>query len=347
MNQGIEKFGFHGNAREWFGIWIVNLLLSIVTIGIYSAWAKVRTKKYFYQNTWVAGRNFDYHATGKQILIGRLIVVAAVAILSVLSTATPVVALLLVIALFFLSPVLIVRGAAFNARNSSWANVRFDFDGKTGQAYLIYLLYPILTVLSLYLAFPFLARATQRYGVSGHSLGTSRFHFESTIAPFYKAFLAAAVPALLGGVAFVVIARDAFAAITGDGTPTPGAVVSVTVGYLVLLFMSVMAGVLYQAMIRNHIFACTKLGAAQHGFRSTVTVGRLLWLVSTNAVLVLVSLGLLLPWTQVRMHRYLAGQTALLANGSLDDFRGDIIPDADAIGDAYADVEGVDLGLAI
>ena len=66
------EFEFRGSATEFFGIWIVNLLLSLLTFGIYSAWAKVRTKKYFYQNTYVAGRSFDYHATGGQILIGRI-----------------------------------------------------------------------------------------------------------------------------------------------------------------------------------------------------------------------------------------------------------------------------------
>ena len=71
-----QDFTFRGSASEFFGIWITNLLLSIVTLGIYSAWAKVRVKKYFYQNTYVAGRNFDYHATGGQIFIGRPIVVA-------------------------------------------------------------------------------------------------------------------------------------------------------------------------------------------------------------------------------------------------------------------------------
>ena len=29
--------GFHGRAGEYFGIWISNLFLSIVTLGIYSA----------------------------------------------------------------------------------------------------------------------------------------------------------------------------------------------------------------------------------------------------------------------------------------------------------------------
>lgn len=55
-------------------------MLTILTIGIYSAWAKVRTMKYFYQNTYVPGRNFDYRATGKQILIGRLIVIGALVV---------------------------------------------------------------------------------------------------------------------------------------------------------------------------------------------------------------------------------------------------------------------------
>ncbi|MGZ5661700.1 MAG: DUF898 family protein, partial [Usitatibacter sp.] len=57
----ILLFSFTGDAREYFRIWIVNLFLSVITLGIYSPWAKVRKKRYFYGNTWVAGANFDYH----------------------------------------------------------------------------------------------------------------------------------------------------------------------------------------------------------------------------------------------------------------------------------------------
>lgn len=46
-----QRFSFTGTGSEYFRIWIVNLLLSIVTLGIYSAWAKVRRMKYFYRNT--------------------------------------------------------------------------------------------------------------------------------------------------------------------------------------------------------------------------------------------------------------------------------------------------------
>lgn len=45
-------------------------------LGIYSAWAKVRRKRYFNGNTLLAGRAFGYHATGGQIFKGRLIAFA-------------------------------------------------------------------------------------------------------------------------------------------------------------------------------------------------------------------------------------------------------------------------------
>jgi uncharacterized membrane protein YjgN (DUF898 family) len=39
-------FEFRGTGGEYFRIWIVNLLLTILTLGIYSAWAKVRQLRY-------------------------------------------------------------------------------------------------------------------------------------------------------------------------------------------------------------------------------------------------------------------------------------------------------------
>ena len=51
----VQRFEFTGSGSEYFKIWIVNVLLTIVTLGIYSAWAKVRRLRYFYNNTRFAG----------------------------------------------------------------------------------------------------------------------------------------------------------------------------------------------------------------------------------------------------------------------------------------------------
>ena len=66
-------FRFTGDVGEYFGIWVVNVFLTIVTLGIYSAWAKVRTKRYLYGNTVLDGSPFDYDANPTAILKGRLI----------------------------------------------------------------------------------------------------------------------------------------------------------------------------------------------------------------------------------------------------------------------------------
>ncbi|HKX64561.1 MAG TPA: DUF898 family protein, partial [Rhizomicrobium sp.] len=68
-----HQMRFEGSGGEYFKIWIVNLALSIVTLGIFSAWAKVRSKRYFYGNTYIGEHSFDYHANPLRILLGRLV----------------------------------------------------------------------------------------------------------------------------------------------------------------------------------------------------------------------------------------------------------------------------------
>ena len=53
-------------------------LLTLVTLGIYSAWAKVRKTRYFWQNTRLDGHAFDYHGDPRAILLGRIVALALV-----------------------------------------------------------------------------------------------------------------------------------------------------------------------------------------------------------------------------------------------------------------------------
>src|SRR5215469_2805881 len=68
-----EPVRFTGTRSEYFGIWIVNLLLTLITLGIYSAWAKVRRLQYFYRHTELAGSSFDFHGSPVRILVGRIL----------------------------------------------------------------------------------------------------------------------------------------------------------------------------------------------------------------------------------------------------------------------------------
>lgn len=180
---------FTGKAGEYFGIWIVNLLLSIATFGIYSAWAKVRRKKYFYNNTLLDGVGLDYHAKPIAILKGRIIAVVLFVLYQVLAKFSPIVAVALLIIFFIALPWIVVRGLTFNARNSSYRGLRFDFDGKYSQAALAFVGYPLLILLTLGLTLPFVAQRVNKFVFNHHKFGLSHFQMNAFVKDFYKIYL--------------------------------------------------------------------------------------------------------------------------------------------------------------
>jgi len=379
----IEPFEFRGDTYEWLGIWIVNLFLSIITFGIYSAWAKVRMRKYFYQNTWVAGRNFDYHATGLQIFIGRVIVIVGLTIYSFLANTGPVMAVVMPLILLAVLPWLLVKALRFNAVMSSWSNVRFGFDGRAVRAFLVFILpylglyflifggilavalvaefsdenlvvvaLPTLIVVAgAVLLWPFIIRLQHRFVLGNHRLGTAPFAFSSTIGPFYLAFLAmmAWIFACLV-VATMIFGAAAYAFISGieaGNEPEPAQVIFLIIGLYAFLFIALIpADAIYKAFIRNVLFNGTTLDN-KHRLQSDMQPLRYAWILFSNAIAVLLSLGLMLPWAHIREARYSAQHTRLLPGGSLDDFLGELAARATALGDAYADLEGIDIGLPL
>jgi uncharacterized membrane protein YjgN (DUF898 family) len=146
----MEALRFTGSGKEYFKIWIVNVLLTIITLGIYYPWAKVRNRRYFYANANLADRNFEYHATGKQLFIGFLIATGIFILFQVFSQISPIGSLVLLGILFLAIPWLIWRSLIFNMRVTSFSNVYFAFKGKLKQAYVNFFVYPFLLMLVFY-----------------------------------------------------------------------------------------------------------------------------------------------------------------------------------------------------
>jgi len=206
MSENQTPVVFTGNAGEYFGIWIVNLLLSIVTLGIYSAWAKVRRKKYFYNNTLVDGVGFDYHANPISILKGRIIAFVLFVAYSILTKSSPLLAGILIFTFMLALPWIVVRGMTFNARNSSHRGLRFDFDGKYGQAALVFIGYTLLIFVTLGLALPFVAQRSRKFIFDHHKFGLSHFQMNASVKDFYVIYLKIlAIPLAIGILAAVTI----------------------------------------------------------------------------------------------------------------------------------------------
>lgn len=139
---------FHGKGSDFFKIWIVNIVLTVLTLGIYAAWAKVRTQRFFYQNTELAGSRFEYHAKPLSLLKGYLIVAAFIGAYVLASAIAPVLAGLLAISLMVSMPFLFVQALRFRLANSSYRGLRFSFQGTVGQVVKIFLKFFGVTILA-------------------------------------------------------------------------------------------------------------------------------------------------------------------------------------------------------
>jgi uncharacterized membrane protein YjgN (DUF898 family) len=125
---------FTGSGSEYFRIWISNLILTYLTVGIYSAWAKVRREKYFHQNTVIAGHSLDYHGKPIAILKGRALAFVLLAASS--STVLPVVGYVALGIIVLAFPFFMQRSLRFRLANSSYRGIRFGFAGTVKEAYV-------------------------------------------------------------------------------------------------------------------------------------------------------------------------------------------------------------------
>lgn len=345
MEPQYSKFVFRGKADEWFGIWSVNLLLSILTLGIYSAWAKVRRNKYFYNNTFVGGRNFDYHATGMQLLIGRILAVCLFLSITITAYFSLAAAAVVTLAFSLFYPWLMFKSLQFNARMSSFSNVRFQFTGSLADAYWVYFIHTIHIVLTLGISYPVFERARYTYIANGHKLGTSAFNMTAPISDFYG-ILFKSIPWLFLALAIgwvFAFALEVLMDLAGFGWES----VLATSFFMGTILAAWVFFFIYSSLLRNMVFGITRIEGG-HRLDSNLHPLVIVWIGLTNLLLAVASLGLLLPWGHVRMARYLANHSGVWVAGSLDDFVGTQQADPTALGEGYADLDGgMDIGISI
>jgi uncharacterized membrane protein YjgN (DUF898 family) len=318
-------FEFTGSGSEYFRIWIVNVLLSILTLGIYSAWAKVRNKQYFYGNTLINDAGFEYLAKPIQILKGRALVGCFFVVTGAVSNFFPLANAMVSILFLFLFPWLIVRSLAFNAHNSAWRNIRFGFHAGYWEAFKVYILWPLLALITLGILSPYVFYRQKRFVVEHSRYGGTRFTFTATAGDYYRIFMAASLAALMG-VAIIAGAAFLFA---------PLAILALPVYLYVFAMFSVKTG--------NLRYNSSRLG--RHRLQSAMQVKSYAWLLLTNTLATALTLGLFHPWAKVRTIRYKAEHLTLVPAGDLDTFVAEKQGEVTAIGDASGDFLDFDLGL--
>lgn len=321
----VVPFEFSGQGSEFFRIWIVNILLSIVTLGVYSAWAKVRTQRYFYGNTRLDGASFDYLANPVSILKGRLIGFTLLAVYMFADGVAPLLSVALMLAFLAGLPWIVVRGITFRNHNSAWRGVRFGFDGRLAEAYRAFLMWPLLGGLTLGLLFPYALWRQQAFVIGNSRYGVTHFEFHAQAGSVYRVFLYLVGVFVAGIIATVLVSFV---------LPMMGPLVTV-VTYLA-------AFALFTVLITNLKFNHTTLGL--HALEADYEIKSYAALMATNTIATALTLGLFYPWAKVRNARYAAEHVRVVADEDLDGFAAAQRQEVSAVGGEIGDLFDVDLG---
>ena len=313
------SFQFTGQTGEYFRIWIVNICLSILTLGIYSAWAKVRRKRYFYGNTLLNQSAFEYLADPKAILKGRIIVFAAFVAYAVVKEIIPLIGILLLLAFLGVLPWLVIRASSFNARNSTHRNVRFGFRAEYRETSSFLTIPVFLVPLTLGLIYPYYVYRKKKFFLEHSSYGKTPFTFGASPGAYYMVYF----KVVLMFVLFLV-----------------GSVFTFGIGAipLYILFAAYRDGAVARLTWNNTTLADLR-------FECAWSTGGLFKLYFLNSLGIIVSVGLLVPWAAVRTARYQLEGLAINTNTELSGFFAAGQQQVAATGDEAVELLGFDFGL--
>jgi uncharacterized membrane protein YjgN (DUF898 family) len=344
-----QPFEFRGSAREYFRIWIVNFALTIVTLGIYSAWASVRTRRYFYANTRLAGSPFEYSAQPLPILRGRLLAVLMFSLYVLAGRTSWQLQLITAALIAIVMPWLIVRGLAFRARYSSWRGLPFRFEPDFAGAYKWYFaVYPLMLP-TLGQIYPWIKARQQRWTVQNHRFGNVAFDFDGDVADYYMVFyitigiaMAWMLVVVLG--AYSVIAY--FNAHYGKTGMRDHLLLFAMLLYAVYLPAYLGIYAYNRSRMLNLLYNSASL-AGGHRLHSTLGYWAMFWIYSSNLVAIVCTLGLAVPWAKVRMARYRTSHLVLQPAGDLDAFVAETTAQTDvgALGAEMDSIFSIDIGL--
>ncbi len=271
--KGSTVLGFYGKGGELFGIFIVNLALTVVTLGVYRFWAKTKVRNYLWSHVSFLGSRFGYHGTGKELMIGfmkfSLIIFGVAAVVGILQVTAPVigqgVGAVLSVAIGIAVPAFMVGAWRYRLSRTSLRGIRFSFRGLRKSAVWLFFKGGLLSFFTLGLYTPFFDMQRQKFWRNNSWFGNQTFEFSGEGRDIFKQFLLALVLTI----------------------PTLG----------INWFW-------YLASVQRYSWSHTRLMGA--GFQFTASGKQLCFLQMGNLLLIALTLGIAFPWVTVRNMNFMS-----------------------------------------
>lgn len=308
---------FWGRGQTLFGIFIVNTLYTLLTLGMYSFWGRVRIRQFLSSQTSLAKIRFSYHGTGQELIKGWTKAFMIFGIPYGFLSFVPIIwedipfwipNILATIMVVCFIPVAVVGSHRYRLSRTALGSIRFSFRGRVKAYMKIWLTGTFLTFVTAGLYYPFFENARREFLISHSYLGNRHFTYKGSGMALLKIYAKA-----LGLVACVFLAT-ALVLVELSGIsfgpefqsqlldwllhqPWLAAGIFVNVGALMCAWFYLQ--IAKQRYFWNH----STFGNAP--FQFTASTWNLIELRVTNFLMLVLTFGLAWSWVQIRNLQFL------------------------------------------
>lgn len=351
-----------GEPGGFWALGFKNWILNVLTLTIYRFWAKTNTRRRLWASTIVNGDPLEYSGTGMELFKGFLLAIllflpfglaifAAQLLLPPASAAGAVALVYLV--LFWLMGVAIFLARRYQMSRTVWRGVRFSQHGSPLAFGFETLSYTLLTAITLGWFGPAARMRLAGRLWSQTAFGDRRFRWERPPGdagePLYRSFAVAWAGVIVGYVGLIVaVMVPLMASQTDLGVDLPEVhklLVPAGITAVVAILLALIAAAWHAAVLIRCEAQSVKLDGLS--FTLTARPWSFFWLAVTNALLMLLTLGIAAPVVQLRVVRYLAtrlGVTGTIDLAAVNQAAGRGPSQGEGLADGL-DLSGVDIGL--
>jgi len=305
---------FHGSYKQYFGLSLYNILLTIITLGIYYPWAKCAIRKFLWEETEIAGSRFKWHGTGMEMfrgfikayfILGSLLIIINFGPLFLPPSLLIWFIVTAYLAILALIPLIIHGMARYRLSRTSFRGISCGYDGKIGGFYALTSKDFFLTIITLGIYGFWFQTNVRRYVLQHSRFGNVHADFDGTGGDLFGLSI---VQGLLTAITFYIY--------------LPWALVA-----------------FFKFYVDN---TSLRQDDKSYYFKSFASGGEYFIVLIKSFFIVVLTLGIATPIAQLMIHKFFVESIQLKAGFDFDKVEQDNDNYADASGDDMGDILDID-----
>jgi uncharacterized membrane protein YjgN (DUF898 family) len=305
------RLAYRGTGGDLFFIFIKNVFLTLVTIGIYTPWARTAKRNYLWRQVEIDGHRLEYTGTGMELFKGYLKVFVAYLVIAgapklvgkYSKGAGGVLQTLLALFVICIVPFALYWSRRYLLGRTRWRGIRFGLAGDARDFAKLFLKGTLLTFLTLGFYSPILGNRVYGFLMRNTRYGSAPFSYDGP-----------------DGEAFKIGIKGFFLTVLTFGLYLPW----------------------YSANIQRFRLSHTKFAGATGKF--DFTGGLLFKVLLVNLFGNVLTLGLAFPWTTTYTLETMLSRLSFSGDVDFSQIT-QLAASGDAAGDLLAGALGVELGV--